>query len=356
MATPVRAWDRGGTRLLHWLKVHRSLTALIFAITIMALFFLYLYVLTVNGEFNAQIISDLLPRFFLGLQLALVMTAVSFTVGILLGFLTAAARVSRFRILNAVAKAYVDVFRGTPILIQILLWFAVIVAFIPTYPFRAIVAGIFALTLNTGAYQAEIFRGGMKAIQQGQLEAGRGVGFTRWQLMRHIQLPQTLRLIIPPMTNEFILLLKSSALLSFIGVVEVTFLARDCTSIHFIPFECWTTATLLYLSLTVPLAKLVQYTETRFRIPGLGLPVARTGIGRAAPTVTRGAARGAGRASTRKANGLYVFLRKRMVSAQGDRRGGAQATSLKPRPRRYRGPSVRAARRPSPRSSLSSRS
>ncbi|MEE8199224.1 MAG: amino acid ABC transporter permease, partial [Thermoplasmata archaeon] len=204
MATPVRARDRGGTRLLRWLNVHRSVTALIFATTIMALFFLYLYVLTINGEFNAQLISDLLPDFFLGLQLALFLTAVSFTVGILLGFLTAAARVSQFGILRAVAKAYVDVFRGTPILVQILLWFAVIVGLIPTYPFRALVAGFLALTLNTGAYQAEIFRGGMKAIQEGQLEAGRGIGFTKWQLMQHIQLPQTLRLIIPPMTNEFI--------------------------------------------------------------------------------------------------------------------------------------------------------
>ncbi len=318
MAAPVKTWDRGGTRLLHWLKVHRSVTALIFATTIMAVFFLYLYVLTINGEFNAQLISDLLPDFFLGLQLALVLTVVSFSVGILLGFLTAAARVSQFRILRTVAKGYVDVFRGTPILVQIFLWFVIIVAFIPTYPFRAIVAGIFALTLNTGAYQAEIFRGGMKAIQEGQLEAGRGIGFTKWQLMRHIQLPQTLRLIIPPMTNEFILLLKSSALLSIIGVVEVTFLARQCVSIHFIPFECWTTATLLYLSLTVPLAKLVQYTETRFRIPGLGLPVARAGIGRASPTVPKEAARSAGHDSTRRANGLYVFLRKRRGSAQGD--------------------------------------
>ncbi len=356
MATPVRTWERGGTRFLHWLKVHRSVTALIFALTIMALFFLYLYVLTIDGEFNAQLISDLLPDFFLGLQLALVLTAVSFSVGILLGFLTAAARVSQFRILRTVAKGYVDVFRGTPILVQIFLWFAVIVAFIPTYPFRAIVAAIFALTLNTGAYQAEIFRGGMKAIQEGQLEAGRGVGFTRWQLMRHIQLPQTLRLIIPPMTNEFILLLKSSALLAFIGIVEVTFLARQCTFVHFLPFECWTTATLLYLSLTVPLAKLVQYTETRFRIPGLGLPVARAGIGRAPPAVPEKATQGAGHASTRRANRLYFFLRKRMGSARGDRRSETQVTGLKPRRRRYRGPSVRAARRPSPRSFPSSRS
>ncbi len=317
MESGLRAGERGGRRLLHWLGIHRSLTAFLFAFTIMAVFFLYIYVLTINGEFNAQLISDLLPAFFVGLQLALTLTAASFVIGILLGFLTAAARVSRSRILRAVAKGYVDVFRGTPILVQILLWFTVILATIPTYQFRTLVAGFLALTINTGAYQAEIFRGGMKAIQEGQLEAGRGIGFTRWQLMRHIQLPQTLRLIIPPMTNEFILLLKSSALLSIIGVVELAFVAQQCTVVHFLPFECWTTATLLYLAVTVPLAKVVQFGETRFRIPGLGLPVARPRVGRAAPPAPTGTAQMAGQVLTRRANGLYLFLRKRMESTRG---------------------------------------
>lgn len=317
MAAPVGRWDRGSTRARYWLRSHRSVTALVFASVIMGLFFLYLYVQTIDGEFNAQLISNLLPQFLLGLQLTLFLTATSFIVGILLGFLTAAARVSRSRILRGVAKGYVDAFRGTPIIVQIFLWFTLIMGIIPTYQFRALVAAFLALTLNTGAYQGEIFRGGMKAIQEGQLEAGRGLGFTRWQLMRHITLPQTLRLIIPPMTNEFILLLKASALLSAIGVVELAFVAQQCTVIYFSPFECWTAGTFLYLSVTVPLAKLVQYTETRFRIPGLGLPVARAGIGRVAPPAPDASAQSTAQASTRRTNGLYVFLRKRMRAARG---------------------------------------
>ncbi len=317
MVAPVRGWDRGSTRILYWLRRHRSVTALVFASVIMGLFFLYLYVQTINGEFNAQLVSDLLPQFLLGLQLALLLTAASFIVGMLLGFLTAAARVSRSRILRGIAKGYVDAFRGTPILVQIFLWFTVILAIIPTYQFRALVAAFLALTLNTGAYQGEIFRGGMKAIQEGQLEAGRGIGFTRWQLMRHIQLPQTLRLIIPPMTNEFILLLKASALLSAIGVVEIAFIAQKCTVVNFQPFECWTTGTLLYLSVTVPLAKFVQYTETKFRIPGLGLPVARAGIGRVAPPAPAASVQSTTQPSTRRTNGLYLFLRERMRSTRG---------------------------------------
>ncbi|MFQ6012577.1 MAG: amino acid ABC transporter permease [Thermoplasmata archaeon] len=316
MASRSGVWERGGARVLDWISAHRPLTAAVFAFTIMAFFFLYLYVLTITGEFNAQFVFDHLPEFFFGLQLTLILTAGGFSIGILLGFLTAAARVSRFRILRAIAKGYVDLFRGTPILVQIFLWFTVILALIPTYQFRTLVAGFIALTINTGAYQGEIFRGGFKAIQQGQLEAGRALGFTSWKLMRHIQLPQTLRLIIPPMTNEFILLLKASALLSAIGVVELAFVAQRLTVVFFLPLEAWTTATLLYLAMTVPLAKLVQYMETRFRIPGLGLPIARAGFARAATRAAAREARPARQASARRANGLYVLLRKRMGSAR----------------------------------------
>ncbi len=299
------------------MNAHRALTAAVFAFTVMAFFFLYLYTLTVNGEFDAQFVFDHLPEFFFGLQLTVILTAASFSIGILIGFLTAAARVSRSRILRAIAKGYVDVFRGTPILVQILLWLTVILAVIPTYQFRTLVAGFLALTINTGAYQGEIFRGGLKAIHEGQLEAGRALGFTPWKLMRHIQLPQTLRLIIPPMTNEFILLLKASALLSLIGVVELAFVGTRVTVQFFRPMEAWIAATLLYLAMTVPISKLVQYLETRFRIPGLGLPVAGAGI---APPPPPDASANAGTAHAvlvRRTNGLYIYLRKRMRAARG---------------------------------------
>ncbi|MEE9181312.1 MAG: amino acid ABC transporter permease [candidate division NC10 bacterium] len=315
MASSVQAWGGRGAGLVHWFRIHRSLTAALFASTIMALFFLYLYVLTVNGEFDAEFVFDLLPDFLFGLQLTILLTAGSFSVGMVLGFATAAARVSRSRILRSVAKGYVDVFRGTPILVQIFLWLVVVQALIPTYRFFSLVAAFLALTLNTGAYQGEIFRGGMKAIQSGQLEAGRGLGFSRWQLMRHITLPQTLRLIIPPMTNEFILLLKASALVSAIAVVELAFVAQLCNVVYARPVECWTIATLLYLSVTVPIAKLVQYSETKFRIPGLGLPVARSVIGRPPALKTPPAAQESSPVRGRRTNGLYALLRRRMDGA-----------------------------------------
>ncbi|MFQ5908607.1 MAG: amino acid ABC transporter permease [Thermoplasmata archaeon] len=330
MAASVRSWAERGAGFVHWFRLHRSLTAALFAFAVMAVFLLYLYVLTVTGEFDAQFVFEQLPRFFLGLQLTLLLTAGSFTVGMVLGFATAAARVSRSRVFRSAAKSYVDIFRGTPILVQIFFWLLVMLAIIPTYRFFALVAAFFALTLNTGAYQGEIFRGGMKAIQSGQLEAGRGLGFTRWQLMRHITLPQTLRLIIPPMTNEFILLLKASALVSAIAVFELAAAAQECAFVSGRAFECWTTGTLLYLAMTVPLAKLVQYSEAKFRIPGLGLPVARPIVGRPpvlkAPSLSEEATTTLGR----RANGFYALLRRRMDRASMAGHGTVEGRMSRP--------------------------
>lgn len=308
--------NRGGTRILSWIDAHRPLTAALFSFGIMSLFFLYLYYATITGEFRAGFAVDHLPAFFAGMQLTLVVTVLGFSVGIVLGFMTAAARVSEVRALKAVAKGFVDAFRGTPILVQIFLWNVVITAFTPGLRVQSLIAGIIALTINTGAYQAEIFRGGFKAIQQGQVEAGRAVGFTSWQVMRHIKLPQTLRLIIPPMTNEFILLLKASALLSAISIVELSFVAQQLGVRFFLPVETWTVATFLYLSMTVPLAKLVQYMETKFRIPGLGLPIVGAMYPRRiAPGPSASAKVLPSVTAFSRQNGLYASLRRRMENA-----------------------------------------
>ncbi len=188
----------------------------------------------------------------------------------------------------------------------------------PGYRYQAILAGMLALTINTGAYQAEIFRGGLKAIHEGQIEAGQALGFTPWRVMRHIKLPQTLRLIIPPMTNEFIALLKASALLSAIAIVEMSFVAQHLAVRFFQPIEPWTVVTLLYLSMTVPLAKVVQYLEIRFRIPGLGLPTERAFVRRSAPGAPERSMRGAKALPDRRRNLLYEGLVARMRATAKD--------------------------------------
>ncbi|MFQ5837890.1 MAG: amino acid ABC transporter permease [Thermoplasmata archaeon] len=302
-------------RIRYWIDDHRPLSAGIFGGGVASIFFVYLYYLILRGDFVLDFVTRNLPAFIDGMYWTFTLTVVSFVLGISLGFMAAYARVSDVRILKGLAKGYVDALRGTPILVQISLWCVIIFTLTPGYRAQAILAGIIALTINTGAYQAEIFRGGFKAIQEGQIEAGRALGFSSWQIMRHIKLPQALRLIVPPMTNEFIALLKASALLSACGVIQLAAVASNTMIATFRTMEPWTMATLLYLSMTIPLAKLVQFFEIKFRIPGLGLPMA-SALSSARMPPLAGASR-----TTKIAQGLYLrrdplyeFLRKRMAS------------------------------------------
>jgi polar amino acid transport system permease protein len=135
----------------------------------------------------------------------------------------------------------------------------------------AFVAGLLAMTANTGGYQSEIFRAGIQTVHSGQVEAARAIGFSRWGAMRHVILPQALRLVIPPLTNEYIGLLKASSLLLVIGIVELTEIGRRESFFQGKPFESFAIVTALYLLITVPVSKVIQYVERRYGIPGLGV-------------------------------------------------------------------------------------
>ncbi len=164
--------------------------------------------------------------------------------------------------------------RGTPLLVQMFfVWEVVLVAAQDDwdFPARSLAAGVAAMTINTGGDQSEIFRAGISAVPQGPFEAARAVGFRSLGAMRHIVLPQALRLALPPLMNEFVTLFKSSSLLFFIGVVEVTSLTKTLTNLDPKIFELFLLTTALYLLITVPLSRSVGYIEKRYPIPGLGL-------------------------------------------------------------------------------------
>jgi polar amino acid transport system permease protein len=178
-----------------------------------------------------------------------------------------------------VGDAYVEIIRGTPLFVQILFAWSILVVNFPgifaSPTSVAFTAGLVALTANTAGYQAEIFRAGLQTVHSGQVEAARALGFTRLGAMRHIVLPQALRLIVPPLTNEYIGLFKASTLLFILGVTnEITFVAnREAFSGHV--FEIFAMITAIFLLITVVLAKVVQSLEARFRIPGLGIQQTR---------------------------------------------------------------------------------
>lgn len=177
--------------------------------------------------------------------------------------------------LRRLADGYVELVRGTPLFVQILFIFHVTVinfpAFFATPALVALNAGLIAITLNTGGYQSEIFRAGLQTVHSGQVEAARALGLSRLGALRHVVMPQALRLIIPPLTNEWIGLFKASTLLFVLGVRgEITFVANS-EAFGGNAFEVFALVTGIFLGVTVALAKVVEWLERRLRIPGLGI-------------------------------------------------------------------------------------
>jgi len=170
-----------------------------------------------------------------------------------------------------IADGYVEIIRGTPLFVQIVFAWSVLIVNYPRLNQLELIAGIVALTVNTGAYQGEIFRAGLQTVHSGQVEAARAIGLSRWRAMRYVILPQALRLIIPPLTNEYIGLLKASSLLLVIGVQEITGYGRSEAFRTFKVFEAFAMVTGIYLLITIPLSKVVHAVEMRYRIPGLGI-------------------------------------------------------------------------------------
>jgi His/Glu/Gln/Arg/opine family amino acid ABC transporter permease subunit len=203
-------------------------------------------------------------RFFLrGVWMTAAMAGVSLVLGLPLGLALALARVQPLRIVSVPAAVYVEIMRGTPLLVQILFIYFVLPSAGVNLP--AYTSGILALTLNSAAYISEIIRAGILSIDAGQMEAARSLGMNYWQAMRRIILPQTFRRVVPPLTNEGIALLKDSSLVSVIGLTELARTGQELASRYAAPLTIWPLVAVLYLILTFPLTRLAQYLERRWR-------------------------------------------------------------------------------------------
>ncbi len=181
--------------------------------------------------------------------------------GGLLGLFLALMKLSRSRLLRFPAQVYIDLFRGTPLLVQITIIYFTPAA-IGIRPESLFFAGLVALTLNSAAYVAEIFRSGIQSIDKGQMEAGRASGLTYPQTMRYIIVPQAFRRVIPPLTNEFVTLIKDTSLVSVIGLVELLRAAQEIQSQTF-NSSALMAAALIYLALCLPLIYLTNALERR---------------------------------------------------------------------------------------------
>ena len=207
-----------------------------------------------------ELIEKSLPFLLQGALITIEITMLSVGIGFFIGLFTGIARISRVRLLRITATIYADGIRGTPLLIQIfLIYFALpVVLGMHINPF---VAAVTACGINSGAYVSEIFRAGIQSIDIGQMEAGRSLGLTWWQTMYYILLPQAFRNILPPLGNEFITMLKDSSLVSVIGFEELTRRGQLVIAQTYASFEIWMTVAVLYLIMTLVIARFISYME-----------------------------------------------------------------------------------------------
>src|SRR5262245_14766012 len=213
--------------------------------------------------FDAGIIAQTWTFFVRGVWLTAVMAVSSLLLGLPFGLCLALARVQSNRFLSSPAAVYVEVMRGTPLLVQILFVYFVLPGVGVNLP--AYASGILALTLNAAAYISEVIRAGILSIDAGQMEAARALGMSYWQAMRRIILPQTFRRVVPPLTNEGIALLKDSSLVSVIGLTELARTGQELASRYAAPLTIWPFVALLYLALTFPFTTLAERLEKRWR-------------------------------------------------------------------------------------------
>ena len=203
----------------------------------------------------------------LGIKNTLKLTALSFAGGLVLGLLLALMRLSPIAPYRWLATGWIEFFRGLPALVVILfVAFAIPIAFQWRPPGGSTGAGVIALIAVSSAYLAETIRAGIQAVPKGQVEAARSLGMKPGPTMGFVVLPQAFRIVIPPLTNEFVLLLKDTSLLAFAGILvqdrELTTLARDFSS-QYSNASPYVVVALAYLAVTLPLTQLVSYLERR---------------------------------------------------------------------------------------------
>jgi len=232
----------------------------------------------VLAEFDVGVFyRTLFSNIFIGPALLVIaITIVAQTLGVVLGFPLALGRVSKRKLVHLPVDAYLYLFRGTPLLLQVLFISDGLAGLLLDpktghYPVflnpvakNAIIAGTLALTLNEAAYMTEIIRSGLEAIDPGQYDAARALGLTPWQINRKIVIPQTLRIALPPTVNEYINMSKNTSLLTVISVNEILQTSEHLYSANFRVFEVLSVAAIYYLAITTLLTTLQKRIERRF--------------------------------------------------------------------------------------------
>lgn len=206
-----------------------------------------------------------LPLLLQGAKYTILITVLGLIFGLIIGVLFGFGRLAENKLIYGLSSIYVEVVRGTPIMIQALyIYFAI--PMLLNFDINAVVAGVIAISINAGAYIAEIVRGGVEGVDKGQVEAGRSLGLTHMQTTYKIVWPQAFKRMIPPLGNQFIISLKDTSLLTMIGVGELTRQGTIIVASNFRSVEIYTVVGLMYLAMTLSISLILRQIEKRMDI------------------------------------------------------------------------------------------
>ena len=198
------------------------------------------------------------PFYIEGIKITLLLALLTIIFGTLLGLVICIFKISKYKILRAIASIYIEIIRGTPLLVQLI---------IIHYGFRIniteITSATVALSINSAAYIAEIIRAGIISVNKGQMEASRSLGMNHLQSMKLIIIPQAVKNILPALANEFVVLIKESAIVSYIGLADIMYKANQIRSLTYLTLEPLLVAALIYFVITFTISKFIHYFERK---------------------------------------------------------------------------------------------
>lgn len=213
-------------------------------------------------EISFQVVIEYFDVLLLGLLTTIEFTVICIVLGLLLGFAISLMRVSRNWGLRAISTAYVEFFRGTPVLIQ-LFWIFFCLPIILNVEIGNFASTVIAPTLFMGAISSETFRAALQAISSDQIDAGVALGLSRFQRVRHVVFPQTIRVAIPTLLSNSVSLFKESSLVSVVGMSDLMYVGQNISNVTARPIEILTTVALLYFCVAFPMTRLVTRIEVR---------------------------------------------------------------------------------------------
>ena len=203
-----------------------------------------------------------------GVPVTVGVTLIAMVTGVVLGLVLALMKMSRIKVLTALASLYIEIIRGTPLIVQALIMAYGLPQLLQSsgisfrWPYL-IIPAVIVCGLNSAAYVAEVIRSGIQAVDKGQMEAARPIGMTRAQAMKLIVIPQALKIVLPSFGNEFVSLIKETSVLSYVGVVEILRKGALWNAATFNTFEAYIGVALVYMLLTIPSSKLVKHLEKK---------------------------------------------------------------------------------------------